>query len=106
MILYPGGTIIDKDTDGYLFFYNFLSNLGEITARNGEDNFISSVLFNTSLILVSISFLIFYSKYFQFFKTEKKSYNLIKVALFFLIISIFLPLLRVLCCDRVIIVQR
>ena len=33
MILYPGGTIIDKDTDGYLFFYNFLSNLGEITAR-------------------------------------------------------------------------
>jgi len=89
MILYPGGTIIDKDTDGYLFFYNFLSNLGEITARNGEDNFISSVLFNTSLILVSISFLIFYSKYFQFFKTEKKSYNFIKVALIFLLISIF-----------------
>ena len=35
------------------------------------------------------SFLIFYSKYFQFFKTEKKSYTFIKVALFFLLISIF-----------------
>ena len=77
MIFYPGGTLIDKDTDGYLFFYNFLSNLGERTARNGDDNFISSILFNSSLILVSISFLIFYSKYFQFFKKEKKSYNFI-----------------------------
>ena len=48
MIFYPGGTIIDKDTEGYLFFYNFLSNLGEITARNGKNNFISSILFNSS----------------------------------------------------------
>ena len=46
MIFYPGGTLIDKDTDGYLFFYNFLSNLGERTARNGDDNFISSILKN------------------------------------------------------------
>ena len=88
MIFYPGGTLIDKDTDGYLFFYNFLSNLGERTARNGDDNFISSILFNSSFILVSISFLIFYSKYFQFFKKEKKSYNFIKFALFFLLVSV------------------
>lgn len=89
MVLYPGGTIIDKNTEGYLFFYNFLSNLGERTARNGEDNFISSVLFNSSLIIVSISFSIFYTKYFQFFKTDNNSYNFVKIALFFLICSIF-----------------
>jgi len=45
-------------------------------------------VFNSSLILVSISFLIFYSKYFQFFKKEKKSYNFIKLALFFLVVSV------------------
>jgi len=88
MIFYPGGTIIDKDTDGYLFFYNFLSNLGEITARNGENNFISSILFNSSLVLLSISILLFYTKYFQFFKLDKKSYNLVRIALIFLLSSI------------------
>ena len=89
MLLYPGGTIVDKDTEGYLFFYNFLSNLGERTARNGQDNFISSILFNSSLVIVSFSFLIFYSKYFQFFKNDKKSYYVILLALFFLCASIF-----------------
>ena len=28
MLIYPGGTIIEPDTKGYSFFYNFLSNLG------------------------------------------------------------------------------
>ncbi len=88
MIFYPGGTIIDNNTEGYLFFYNFLSNLGEITARNGEDNFISSILFNSSLILLSISILLFYTKYFHFFNLNKKSYNLIRISLIFLLSSI------------------
>ena len=38
MVIYPGGTIIEPETKGYSFFYNFLSNLGESTAKNGEDN--------------------------------------------------------------------
>jgi len=88
MIFYPGGTIIDKDTEGYLFFYNFLSNLGEITARNGKNNFISSILFNSSLVLLSISILLFYTKFFQFFNLNKKSYNMIRIALIFLLSSI------------------
>ena len=88
MIFYPGGTIIDKDTEGYLFFYNFLSNLGEITARNGKNNFISSILFNSSLVLLSISILLFYTKFFQFFSLNKKSYNMIRISLIFLLSSI------------------
>ena len=88
MIFYPGGTIIDKDTEGYLFFYNFLSNLGELTARNGENNFVSSILFNSSLVLLSVSILLFYTKFFQFFSLNKKSYNMIRISLIFLLSSI------------------
>ena len=38
MIMYPRGAIHDISTEGYQFFYNFFSNLGEWTARNGEPN--------------------------------------------------------------------
>ena len=44
MIMYPGGTIHNSSTEGYQFFYNFFSNLGEWTARNGEPNKISAYL--------------------------------------------------------------
>ena len=44
MVIYPGGTIIEPETKGYSFFYNFLSNLGESTAKNGEDNIVSSLI--------------------------------------------------------------
>ena len=33
MLIYPGGTIIEPETKGYSFFYNFLSNLGESTVH-------------------------------------------------------------------------
>jgi len=89
MLFYPGGTIIDKETEGHLFFYNFLSNLGEKTARNGEENITSAIFFNSSLVLVSISFLLFYTKYFQLFKGNLRSYYTILSALFFLSVSIF-----------------
>ena len=52
MIKYPGGTIIDSTTEGYLFFYNFFSNLGEWTAKNGELNTISAYLFKFSLTYI------------------------------------------------------
>ena len=48
MVIYPGGTIIEPETKGYSFFYNFLSNLGESTAKNGEDNIVSAYLFNAN----------------------------------------------------------
>ena len=59
MIMYPGGTIHDSSTEGYQFFYNFFSNLGEWTARNGEPNKISAYLFNSALMLLSLSYFIF-----------------------------------------------
>ena len=67
MSLYPGGTIIDSTTEGYLFFYNFFSNLGEWTAQNGVDNFYSALLFNLSMLILALSYTLFYMSYYKFF---------------------------------------
>ena len=63
MLTYPGGTIIDPGTKGYSFFYNFLSNLGESTAKNGEDNIVSAYLFNSSMLTLALSYFLFYVSY-------------------------------------------
>lgn len=63
MVIYPGGTIIEPDTKGYSFFYNFLSNLGESTAKNGEDNTVSAYLFNSSMLILALSYFLFYVSY-------------------------------------------
>ena len=60
MLFYPGGTYLDSSTEGYHFFYNFFSNLGEWTARNGEINTFSASLFNSSLIIFAISYFSFF----------------------------------------------
>ena len=60
MVVYPGGTIIEPNTKGYSFFYNFLSNLGEWTAKNGEDNTVSAYLFNSSMLSLALSYFLFY----------------------------------------------
>ena len=60
MLLYPGGTYLDSRTEGYHFFYNFFSNLGEWTARNGEINTFSASLFNSSLIIFALSYFLFF----------------------------------------------
>ena len=80
MIMYPGGTIHDSSTVGYQFFYNFFSNLGEWSARNGEPNKISAYLFNSSLIILALSYFIFY---YQFLKILSKALNnsLLKISL-------------------------
>lgn len=77
---YPGGTIIDSSTEGYLFFYNFLSNLGEWVAKNGDDNIISAYLFNSSMLILAISYGLFY---FMFLKIQFRisDNNIIKTLL-------------------------
>ena len=63
MIIYPGGTIIEPESKGYSFFYNFLSNLGEWKAKNGEDNIVSAYLFNSSMLTLALSYFLFYVSY-------------------------------------------
>jgi len=93
MILYPGGTIIDSSTVGYLFFYNFLSNLGEWTAKNGDPNFYSAILFNISMIVLAVSYSVFYYNFLMI--VIKKSKNAILKLL--LIFSISISLIGFVC---------
>ena len=89
MLLYPGGTYLDSRTEGYHFFYNFFSNLGEWTARNGEINTFSASLFNSSLIIFSLSYFLFFI---SFLKLEVK-YIDSKWLRFFLVASISVSIL-------------
>ena len=57
---YPGGNIHDQAQLGYSFTHNFLSDLGGLESHSGEDNIISSIFFNLSMLFfffVGISFL-------------------------------------------------
>jgi hypothetical protein len=69
MLLYPGGTYLDSSTEGYQFFHNFFSNLGEWTARNGEKNTVPATLFNSSLVIFALSY---FSFFISFLKLEVK----------------------------------
>lgn len=60
MICYPGGTILDTSTKLYSFSNNFLSDLGRTVSHSEEINFLSSQLFNMSLIMAGFIFTFFY----------------------------------------------
>ena len=60
MFCYPGGTLFNFDAEGYSFTRNFLSDLGRSTSFSEENNFLSSQLFNTSLIIAGGIFVMFY----------------------------------------------
>lgn len=62
MIFYPGGTINDPNTTRYSFTQNFFSDLGNSISHSNEKNTISFILFNFSLSLCGLTFiLLFYS---------------------------------------------
>ncbi len=60
MVLYPGGTLIDEDAEGYLFFENFYSDLGMAQTYGGEPNTLSLLLFASVNALNGIA-LVFFS---------------------------------------------
>jgi hypothetical membrane protein len=55
ILLYPGGTPLDPATTGYLFFHNFLSDLGSIVAYGGRPNYAGAVLFIVSLAIMTLA---------------------------------------------------
>lgn len=55
MAEYPGGTIHDRATEGYSFWYNYFSDLGRTRSWNGAPNALSSRLFQAGLVTVGIS---------------------------------------------------
>lgn len=73
MLVYPGGTHTDPTTEGYTFFYNYLSDLGLITAYNGEPKWLSLVLFSGGLTLGGSTFIAFFTVMPKWFKDDKRT---------------------------------
>lgn len=60
MFCYPGGTRVDPTTAGYLFFYNFFSDLGLTVAHCAISNTVSLLLFFTALSLSGVALVLFF----------------------------------------------
>ncbi|MFX1418524.1 MAG: hypothetical protein ACFE9N_06360 [Promethearchaeota archaeon] len=71
MSFYQGGTYIDNTTQGYLFWYNYFSDLGRTLAHSGIPNVISWILFTIALTLWGIFQIPFYIAFPKFFSRSK-----------------------------------
>ena len=60
MITYDGGNAIDNFSYGYSFSINYLSDLGRYIGYSGSNNYVPFYSFNLSLIIIGISFLIYF----------------------------------------------
>jgi len=95
---YPGSEkeIINYKNDGYSLSHNFLSELGcfktntdEINSKIiKEDNTISMVFFNTGLILIGFTIVLFYFHFVKFFKISKESNTIKKLSLITAVIGV------------------
>lgn len=72
MGFYKGGTYIDPYSRGYLFWYNYFSDLGRIVAHSGVPNTISWILFTITLTLWGLSQIPFFLEFPKFFRNSKK----------------------------------
>jgi len=61
-IVYPGGSMFDKNSVGFDWSKNFISNLFSAKALNGADN-PSRIWADGGMILLSLSFAIFFIKF-------------------------------------------
>tara|TARA_B100000315_G_scaffold260903_1_gene327098 strand:+ start:9479 stop:10177 length:699 start_codon:yes stop_codon:yes gene_type:complete len=59
MLMYPGTTYHDHAVQGYSFGLNFFSDLGRTVTYSGESNYISSFIFNMSLVIIGLGLLSF-----------------------------------------------
>jgi hypothetical protein len=76
MLLYPGGTKADPHTQGYSFFTNFLSDLGQTVSLSGESNIASMVLFMIAMILAGIATVLFSLAFTQLFTLSRLTIRL------------------------------
>ena len=86
--LYPGGSLYNYDLTSYSFTENFLSDLGVYKTTGGEINFLSCILFNSSLAMIGFAS-VSYAFVPRLFIENKKAYNFSRIAAFICIISGF-----------------
>ncbi|HMQ46322.1 MAG TPA: DUF998 domain-containing protein [Saprospiraceae bacterium] len=82
MLAYPGGTIHDRRMEGYSLTDNYFSDLGRTRSWNGEDNYWSNQLFQTSLVVVGVSLILFFLMLPSLFQ-QSEAQNLATFAAFF-----------------------
>ncbi len=87
MVTYPGGIRDNPSILGYSFWENTFSDLGRITAWNGESNIISMILFTFAFGIQVISIIPFYLKFLNIFLEGKLELKVSKIGSYFGIIS-------------------
>ena len=87
MFLYPGGTMFNSASEGYTFSENFFSDMGAYTARNGEPNYLSMILFSFSLAIVGVTFILYYFTLPLVFKSNKINFLLASIGTLFAFIG-------------------
>lgn len=83
MVLYPGGSVTDKASIGYVFTRNFFSDLGMVTAHNGVGNVASMALFFTALLLVGLGLVAFFVAYPRLFAVDARARGWVRVGSLF-----------------------
>ena len=90
MLYYPGGNYLDSTSVGYIFYYNYLSDLGKTVALNNEPNPVASILFPLSLSIAGVSVLPYFYSIRGFFPKTTRSRKLSNTAFVFgLIAAVF-----------------
>lgn len=81
MMVYPGGTIHDRTSEGYSFFNNYFSDLGRTQAWNRQPNHRSNLFFQSSLIIVGASLVLFFLILPSFFQSSEAQFIAVVAAL-------------------------
>ena len=71
MLIYPGGTFRNDDTEGYTFTQNFLSDLGRTVAFNGDENYFGAILYIIGLSFVGFMTVLMFVKLPKIFSQDK-----------------------------------
>jgi hypothetical membrane protein len=71
IVFYPGGNVMDANYPGFDFLYNTMSDLGSITAVNGESNIISRSLYASAILVTGITVVSYYLIVPSFFQKRK-----------------------------------
>ena len=84
--LFPGGSLYNYDLTSYSFTENFFSDLGVYETTGGHENFLSCILFNSTLAIIGFaSFSYIYIP--EIFNTNKKAHIFSIVSSAILILS-------------------
>ena len=76
MVIYPGGTFTNPNAEGYSFFTNYFSDLGRTHNFLKKSNWLSMLIFRSSVSLVGIAAILFYMVIPHFFTTSAICRNL------------------------------